>query len=791
MKHADLPVHPNRLCRDATPPLHRGGMVAAPWTGVFVGLAMALLSTLGARSGRGPGPAPLPAAPWVKAARARRTRLLLLVAASAALATGVLGFAAPPDQGLAGQAQAVLFALLFAWVSAGCVTAVMGYLTLARGDRHALGAASVAGHAIDSAARTAIVMPICNEDIATVGAGLRATCESLAEAVRTADAPADLFDLYLLSDTGDARLRDAEFQAWRQMRDELAMSAPGVQVYYRWRQRRTQRKAGNVADFCRRWGRAYRYMVVLDADSVMSGEALLTLVRLMEAQPRAGIVQTAPRPCGHDSLHARVQQFAARVTGPLFAAGLAYWQLGESHYWGHNAIIRVAPFMRHCGLAELPGRGGLAGEILSHDFVEAALMRRAGYEVWLLPELEGSYEQPPPHLVDELQRDRRWCQGNLQNARLVAEPGMAGVHRAMFVSGAMSYVASPLWLAFVLLGVLPWVMPGGGADSLAVAVTSGQGAFPVAASLLWVATLLLLFVPRLLALQLVLRRGQQAGFGGTARLVLSAALEALLSALQAPVRMVAHSVFVLGALTGIKLGWKSPSREASDLGWREAVARFGLVGSLVAAFMAWWFAGEPGEAWRVLPLALPLVLAVPLAVLTSRRSVGQSWQRRGWLLTPEERHAPAVLQAAWQAVREGAASAPQLIVAGKPSGTGMPTGLAHTVARSAWGQRSAGARGALASLVGSRRALAAASLVVLALAGIVPRHLATGGLTTSDLAAMRIVMQASSPSAAPLVLEHGRPLRSTLRAKRVVSSASPSNAPLPAMKQRVSVSVAG
>ena len=161
----------------------------------------------------------------------------------------------------------------------------------------------------------------------------------------------------------------------------------GTRVYYRWRQRRSQRKAGNVADFCRRWGRDYRYMVVLDADSVMSGDCLLSLVRLMEAHPRAGILQTAPQACGLSTLHARAQQFAGRVAGRLFAAGMQYWQLGESHYWGHNAIIRVEPFMRHCALAPLPGRGQTGTEILSHDFVEAALMRRAGYQVWLVPDL--------------------------------------------------------------------------------------------------------------------------------------------------------------------------------------------------------------------------------------------------------------------------------------------------------------------------------------------------------------------------------------------------------------------
>ncbi|HSV69974.1 MAG TPA: glucans biosynthesis glucosyltransferase MdoH [Methylibium sp.] len=713
------PGQPLPLTRTA-PPLRRGSMTPRPWSGWWRGL-------LAAAFGR--AEAPLAAAPWAPAAARRRRRLLLLVLACAAFGTAVLEASAPAGARDAwALAQTGLFALLFAWVAAGCVTALMGYRSLLRGDRHALHAADVAGLPIAPDARTAIVMPICNEDIGTVVAGLRATCESLRTAMRHDGAP-EVFDVFLLSDSSDPALREVEQAAWQALAATFAAAAggPAIRVYYRWRQRRTRKKAGNVADFCRRWGRDYRYMVVLDADSAMSGEALLSLVRLMEARPRVGILQTAPRACGHDSLHARVQQFAGRVSGALFSAGLRYWQLGESHYWGHNAILRVEPFMRHCALASLPGKGGLSGAILSHDFVEAALMRRAGYEVWLVPDIEGSFEQPPPHLLDELQRDRRWCQGNLQNARLIAEPGLAPVHRAMFVTGAMSYVASPLWLAFALIGVLPWLAGG------AVSAPEDTGTVPTAALLLWGLTLALLFVPRVLAVRLLLRRGEQAAYGGTRKLVASAVLEALLSALMAPVRMLAHSVFVLGALTGLKLQWKSPSREATDVGWREALARFGVSAALAVAVCAWWLAGQPAEAWRVLPMALPLALAVPLAVLTSRRALGLASKRHGWLLTPEESRTPAVLRAAWGPARSDDVAA---------SATPRPVLRGAGVATLAWGGRGA----ALAGL-----ALAGGVAMVL------PRPVATGGLSASDLAALRIVMQAQSPAAAPRVLAQ-RPL---------------------------------
>jgi membrane glycosyltransferase len=293
--------------------------------------------------------------------------------------------------------------------------------------------------------------------------------------------------------------------------------------------------------------------------------------------------------------------------------------------------------MRHCALAPIPGRGGLAGEILSHDFVEAALMRRAGYEVWLV-DLPGSYEQQPPHLIEELTRDRRWCQGNLQNARLIAEPGFKPVHRAMLATGAMSYLASPLWLAFVVLGTVRWFSGDG-------------GALPAAAPWLWLATLAMLFGPRVLGVLIVLRDGEQREFGGRWRLAAGAVLEAVLATLQAPVRMIAHSMFVLGALTGIRLDWKSPSRDAASVGWGEALLRFGNVGALVAMALAIAAArGAEAVALRLSPLALPLLLAIPLAVLTSRVALGDWLKRHRLLLIPEEARTPPLLQRGWSAV---------------------------------------------------------------------------------------------------------------------------------------------
>lgn len=607
-----MPLHLNEAMNTADPPtaplVRRAPMRAHPWFGLGRGLLFALWP------GMRVADAAAPHAAWQRAA-ARRRRLLL--AGIALLSAAVVAWqvsAAPDSPTLAWAARVALSTLLFAWLGSGFVTALMGAWVMLRGDRHAL-ATGESNAPIDATARTAVIMPICNEDVATVFAGLQATCQSLA-----ATGALRLFDFYVLSDTADAGLRGAELRAWQQLRETLGDGPvrDGGRIFYRWRRRRTRRKAGNVADFCRRWGAGYRYMIVLDADSIMRGDTLVSMVRLMEHNPRAGIVQTLPEGLRPQTLHARLQQFASGVAGRLFALGMSYWQLGESHYWGHNAILRVAPFMRHCALAPIAGRGGLAGEILSHDFVEAALMRRGGYEVWLAPQLQGSWEQHPSSLLEELQRDRRWCQGNLQNARLIAEPGLRAVHRAMLAVGALSYLMAPVWLAYVALGLA--FGAGGGPDRW-----------------LWVLTLVLLVLPRVLGVMAVQLRGEQRLFGGHARLLASAGLELLLSTLQAPVRMLAHSAFVVGALTGLRLDWKSPSRAAAHVAWGDALRRVGTLTlpPLALALLLVRDRTAAGVPYLMLPLLAPLLLAVPFAVWSGSPGRGQALRRAGLLAVAE------------------------------------------------------------------------------------------------------------------------------------------------------------
>lgn len=625
--------HPNSV---TAPPVNRGSMPPRPWRGFWNGIGTALLSLA---TGRGQGrTSTAPKESWEAAAARRRLAFALLTVVSTAVATGLFANAQPDyDNPWLQYGQITLFSVLSTWVVTGFVTALMGFWVTLRGDPHTLSAAAVQAHPLNTDARTAIIMPICNEDVATVFAGLRATCESVA-----ATGHVKAFDVFVLSDSYDPAIAAAERRAWEELRAALAAhpDQPQIEVYYRLRTRRTHRKAGNVADFCRRWGKDYRYMIVLDADSVMSGDCIVSMVKLMEAHPRAGIIQTATQAVGHATLHARAQQFASRVTGRLFTLGMQYWQLGESHYWGHNAIIRVEPFMKHCALAPIPGKGGMSGGIMSHDFVEAALMRRAGYHVWLVSDLTGSYEQQPPDLLSELQRDRRWCQGNLQNSRLIAEPGIHRVHRAMFAIGAMSYISAPLWLAFLTFGTALWMS--------GAAIVPEWHAVPAELRGLWAWTLCMLFMPRVLGVVAVFLRRQQSAFGGTGALLRSTVLESAMALLQAPIRMLAHSLFVLVALTGLKLEWKSPPREAAAVPWGEAVARLSpmtLVIGLAALGIA--LVNSSALVWLA-PVALPLLLAVPLTVMTSHVELGAWMRARALLLIPEESRSPAVLRRAWR-----------------------------------------------------------------------------------------------------------------------------------------------
>jgi membrane glycosyltransferase len=382
-------------------------------------------------------------------------------------------------------------------------------------------------------------------------------------------------------------------------------------------------------------------MAVFDADSVMRGDTLNDMVHIMERRPRIGILQTAPACFGRDTLLGRLQQFANRAYGPMFAAGLHFWQLGDAQYWGHNALIRVEPFMRHCGLPRLSGKPPLGGDILSHDFVEAALMRRAGFEVWLAFDLTGSWEECPPNLLSELKRDRRWCQGNLQHLRLLFTEGLFPAHRVLFLNGAMSYASALLWFLFLMLSSVEAVIQAVVGPDYFTATRSLFPTWPVWQPL-WALVLLattgvLLFFPKVLSYLLIVFKTRSSRlFGGPLRLVGSIVLEVAFSALLAPIRMLFHSKFVCITLLGRKIGWGSQQRDDRATTWGEALrfhgtgVLFGLVwGGIVLLYAPRFF-------WWIAPIVLPIVFSMPLSVLTSSDGPGRWLREKRLLLIPEE-----------------------------------------------------------------------------------------------------------------------------------------------------------
>jgi len=544
-----------------------------------------------------------------------------------------------PLQGWAGLVW-LLFCLLFAFVAFGTAHAFFGFMVRRRRSRDpcAIGRSLPSGLEVPLAP-TAIVMPVYHESPARICAGLAAIYRSVERTGRL-----EHFHFYILSDSTDPDQWVEEELGWARLVGELGAAG---RLFYRRRRVNSNKKAGNIADFCRRWGRSYRYMVVLDADSIMAGATIVRLVQLMEYNPGAGLIQTAPTLVRARTPFARALQFASRLYGPIFQAGLTYWQVGESNYWGHNAIIRLAPFIAHCALPPLPGREPFGGKILSHDFVEAALLRRAGWLVWLAGDLEGTYEELPPTLIDYARRDRRWCQGNLQHFWLIFARGLHTINRVHFSLGILSYVSSLLWLVSLLLGTLLAV---GFARTGLTWLPEPALANLIDRSAAWQAGTLtaltfgLLFLPKVLAV--VDRRRQPGGlapFGGAARLWGGVFLETLLGAFLAPVLMLFHANFVLATIFGRGVRWVAQRRDGHTT-WREAFVTHAGQITVGLAWLVLLLVYAPALVPWMLPVLVGLMVSGIFSQLTARESLGQALRRRGLLCTPEETAPPPELR---------------------------------------------------------------------------------------------------------------------------------------------------
>jgi membrane glycosyltransferase len=530
-----------------------------------------------------------------------------------------------------------LVALLFGWTAFSFLSAVAGFV-VSVGPRTCDLGLGVDDPTPELNSRTAILAPVYNEAPQPVFARLQAICES----VTTAGSAAH-FDLFVLSDTTDSAIRATEYAYYTRLKRRLG---GGVRVYYRHRSQNLARKAGNIADWVRRFGGAYEHMVVLDADSLMEGETLTRLAGAMQANPDVGLIQTAPTIVNRHTLFARTEQFASRLYGPMLARGVAWWSGSEGNYWGHNAIIRVRAFAEQAGLPTLEGRKPFGGDILSHDFVEAALLRRAGWRVCMAGQLGGSYEESPPTLAALLARDRRWCQGNLQHVKVLRAKGLHWISRFHLLRGVSAYVVAPLWLALLFsAAMLPlhpqWGMWPGASVPAGVEVDR----FDLAAvSLVSIVSIGLLIGPKILAyIQMLLTPHERIRFGGSRMAFANLVIETLLSTLVAPLIMLSHSRSLVDVLAGRDSGWAAQARDETDTTPRQAMRLHAVDTAVGALFAAAAMASSPMAFLMMAPVIVGLLLAIPLAVMFANAQVGHAARRAGVLLAPEETHPPQIL----------------------------------------------------------------------------------------------------------------------------------------------------
>jgi membrane glycosyltransferase len=562
----------------------------------------------------------------------RRILFFTLVGLSMAGMIWLCALALSPDGFSPGDLLlVVLFALTLPWVVIGFWNAAVGFM-LMRFAKDAVAAVTpIAGRVSDNepiASSTAILVCIRNEPPERVIRHIVPIIEGLA-----ARGVAHRFHLYVLSDTSDLARAAIEHRQF----SELANACRGrILLTYRRRERNTGFKAGNIRDFCDRWGKLHDFALVLDADSLMTTDAVLRLVRVIQADPRLGILQSLVIGMPTTSAFARLFQLGMRLSMRSYTLGAAWWQGDCGPYWGHNAIIRIAPFMEHCHLPIL-GKGAIIpGHVLSHDQVEAVLMRRAGYEVRVLPEEGASFEQNPPTLIEFIRRDLRWCQGNMQYWHFLFMPGLKFISRYQLVFALLMFLGSPAWIGLLVFG------------TIAVALAGSGSAFirPDFGLVLFAIVFVMWFAPiYATAIDVLLRPVLLHGFGGAVRFLVGIIITTLFLALVAPIMWFAHTMFLIRLLLGRPIGWSAQARDDHSVPWSLAVRHLWphtLLGLSTTALLA--VVAPAGVPFAFFIAGGPL-LSIPFAVLTSSPALGRALMRSGIGRLPEETQPPPEMQA--------------------------------------------------------------------------------------------------------------------------------------------------
>ncbi|MDP2535149.1 glucans biosynthesis glucosyltransferase MdoH [Alteromonas stellipolaris] len=532
------------------------------------------------------------------------------------------------------MAQLGLGLMLFSWLCMAFWTGIIGFvLQLFNIDPLSLRKKqSKPDEAAQLSQRHAVVMPVYNEDTRRIMVGFEACVRELMNTPQ-----ADHFDFYMLSDTRDQNKADAELRAWQRMTKRLGNYAS--QVFYRRREKNLHRKVGNLKEFCERWGANYESMIVLDADSIMTGERMLDLARRIEQNPDTALVQTIPMPVRQNTFFGRFVQFAAHLYSPMLATGLSFWQTDSANYWGHNAIIRIAPFMQHCGLPKLEGSAPFGGEILSHDFVEAALLRRAGWQAYLLTDTTGSYEEVPSNIVDYAIRDRRWVQGNIQHLGLLNVKGLKAANRLHFLFGAFAYISSLVLFCMLALGTADALIRATSVPDFFVSEYQLFPSWQVARQDMMMVTMwgtaALLFLPKVLGIVLALIKRREE-FGGAMSLLKSAVAEITMAILIAPLMMFYHSFFVISVFVGHSVKWEAQEREGKKVPWSVAFKHTQLMSCLAVMWGVTTFYFTPSLFMWLLPVLIGMVLAAPVIRITSSDDLGIQMRKWGVFVIDQE-----------------------------------------------------------------------------------------------------------------------------------------------------------
>lgn len=562
-------------------------------------------------------------------------RRLLFAVLFAATMAGSLVLAAlalaPGGLGLIDVTLLALFAVTLPWMVAAFWNAVIGFLIM-RFFADPTAAVMPAAAAIRGdepvTASTAILLCIRNE----LPERMIRNVEPMLAGLDAAGCGAR-FHLYVLSDTSDAEIASNEQMCLAALTSRWRGR---VAVTYRHRTLNTGYKAGNIRDFCERWGSQHDFALTLDADSLMTASAVLRLVRIMQADPRLGIVQGLVVGLPSTSAFARVFQFGMRLGMRSYTLGSAWWQGDCGPYWGHNAVLRLEPFIAHCALPVLSRNGTEDRHILSHDQIEAALMRAAGYHVRVLPQEDLGWEENPPTLIEFIRRDLRWCQGNMQYWRFLLLPGLRPVSRYQLALAILMFIGSPAWTGLLVLGTL----------AVAFSDTPGNFIRPDAGMALFVCVLIMWFSPKIAsAIDILLHPELRRGFGGAGLFILNYVIETVYSILLCPILWVGHTVFLAGLLFGREIGWIGQTRDDHAVPFTLALHNLWPHMLLGCAALGLLAIAQPAAIPYVLFLAGGPALAVPFAVMTAWPLFGSFAARSGIGRLPEETARPAVLLA--------------------------------------------------------------------------------------------------------------------------------------------------